>query len=72
MNPPTKKELVILGSISLLATISWLWLVQPHNLHDALLVLLAGTAGIAGTLFVVGLVGRVDKEKDNDEQEPDK
>lgn len=58
MNTPTKKELVILGSISLIATVSWLWLVQPHNLHDTLLVLLAGMSGITGTLFVVGFAGR--------------
>ena len=61
MNPPTKKELVILGSISILATASWLWLVQPHNWHDAPLVLLAVASGIAGTLFVVGLVGKNSK-----------
>ena len=72
MNPPTKKELAILGSIALLATVSWLWLVQPHNWHDALLVLLAGSAGIAGTLFVAGLVNRHDKENGNDEQTQDK
>ncbi len=59
MKPPTKKELVILGSIAILATASWLWLVQPHNWHDALLVLLAGISGIVGTLFMVGLISRV-------------
>jgi hypothetical protein len=72
MNPLTKKELVILGSSSLLATASWLWLIQPHNWHDALLVLLAGMSGIAGTLFMVGLIGRTDKEKENDEQATNK
>jgi len=61
MNPPTKKELVILGSIAILATASWLWLIQPHNWYNALLVLLAGMSGITGTLFMVGLVGKKDK-----------
>lgn len=65
MKMPSKRELVILGSILLIATISWLWLAQPHNIHDALLVLLAGMSGIAGTLFVVGLVSKSNKERPN-------
>lgn len=65
MNSPSKIELVVLGSICLVATGLWLWLIQPHNWHDALLVLLAGMAGIAGTLFMVGLVNRFYKKRES-------
>lgn len=58
MIPPSKKELVILGSVTIIATIAWLWIQQPGNLHDVLLVLLSGVSGITGTLFIVGLVNR--------------
>jgi len=63
---PTKKELVILGSVCLVATILWLWLMEPHNWHDALLVLLAGLAGITGTLVWVGLVNTLPTEEKDD------
>ncbi len=64
MKPPTKKELVILGSVYLLTTVLWLWIIRSHNWYDALLVSLAGTSGIAGTLFIVGLVNKVNSNDD--------
>jgi len=64
MNQPAKRELILLAIIAVGSTISWLWLIRPHDLHDALIVLLGGLSGISATLCVVGLVNRFYKKGD--------
>jgi len=59
-----QKELILLGIIAVGSTVSWLWLIRLHDLHDALIVLLGGLSGISATLCVMGLVSRFYKKGD--------
>ncbi len=61
MRPPSNQELIILCFL-IIATMSvWLWTIQPHSLHDIILVLASGLTGICGALFFIGLIMRAYK-----------
>ena len=66
MEKPSKLQLLWMALLAIASMVLWLYILQLHNLREALIVSLGGLTGISGTLFFVGLVMRKGTKINND------